>query len=49
MPSLKEIAFTCENLPTQQYFGNELKHLRMKVDVEVSEKSWKDLEEIELV
>lgn len=34
---------TCENLPTQQYFRNSLKKVKMKVDIETSKKSWKDL------
>lgn len=36
-----------ENLPTEQYFGRKLEKVGMKVDVEVSDVSWKDLQEIQ--
>lgn len=41
--SIPIIQETCENLPMLQYFGVELKGVKMKVDVEYSEDNWKDL------
>jgi DNA polymerase-1 len=36
---------TCENTPMLRYFGKELKHVKMKCDVQVSLTSWKDLKD----
>lgn len=33
----------CENLPNMQYFGKELEGVKMKVDLETSSTSWKEL------
>lgn len=38
---------TAENLPTLQYFGKELTKVSMKVDVEYSDKCWKDMKPYE--
>lgn len=44
--AIKDIKFTCENLPNEQYFGKDLPHgMKMKVDVEVSKENWKSIEE----
>lgn len=45
--AVKIIVETCENLPIKDYFGVELRGVGMKVDVEISEKSWKDLKPYE--
>jgi len=39
---------TMENLPNEDYFGTELKHLKMKVDAEISPNSWGDLKDFDL-
>lgn len=43
--AVKFILNTCENLPTMQYFGKELK-LKLKLDAEASTESWADLAEL---
>jgi DNA polymerase-1 len=43
LPIIKQAA---ENLPMEQYFGRGLKKVTMKIDIEVSKESWKDLAEI---
>ncbi len=40
---ISQIQQTMENLPTKQYFGKELKKVKMKADAEISKESWKDL------
>ena len=44
----KLVKQTCENLPTMQYFAKELNGVSMKVDIETSKVSWKDLEPYEI-
>lgn len=44
--AIEAIRFTCENLPTMQYFGKELYKVGMKVDAEGSTQSWADLSDI---
>lgn len=39
---------TCEDLPIKQYFDVELKNVKMKVDIEYSETSWKELKPYEI-
>lgn len=46
--SISDIAYTMENLPNELYFNTNLNKLSMKVDAEVSAKSWKDLEEVSI-
>jgi ABC-type antimicrobial peptide transport system ATPase subunit len=48
--SAKLIKYTCENLPTNQFFGRYLSKVSLKVDVEFAEQgqSWKDLKPLEL-
>lgn len=43
--AIELIKQTAENLPTQQFFGRKLEKLSMKVDVEISDSSWKGLSE----
>lgn len=45
----KLIKKTAENPPTLPYFDRELTHVGMKVDIEYSETSWKDLKPYEIV
>ena len=42
------IKLTGEDLPTEKFFGKALQHVKMKVDIEVSEQSWKDMKSFEL-
>lgn len=39
----KVLKHTAENLPTKQFFGKELKHLKLVMDIDVSVTTWKDL------
>lgn len=43
--TIKVITDTCENLPMKEYFGRTLSKVSMEVDIELSKKSWGDLEE----
>ena len=45
--TLKILKYTCEKLPLQQFFNKSLGAMDMKLDIEVSTKSWKDLKEYE--
>lgn len=45
--TIRIIKETCENLPTELYFGRVLEGVQMKVDIEISTKSWKELEPFE--
>jgi len=47
-PELRKIRYTMENLPNERYFGKELKQAFMKVDVELSLRSWRDMEEYDI-
>lgn len=44
--SIPKLKYTCENLPTEQYFGKTLfGGIGMGVDVEVSKTNWQDMKE----
>lgn len=43
------VAYTGANLPTMKYFGKELEHIGMKMDIEISKESWKDMAEYSLI
>lgn len=45
---LKVAVPTCEDLPMVHYFGRGLEKVGLKVDVEISDTSWKDLEDYEV-
>jgi DNA polymerase I-like protein with 3'-5' exonuclease and polymerase domains len=40
--TIELLRLTCENLPTEQYFGKSLR-IGMKVDIETSKTHWGDL------
>ena len=44
--SIRVIKSTLENLPLEQYFGVRFDKIPMKVDVEISTKSWKDMQPV---
>ena len=47
--ALPLIKLTAENPPTLEYFGREMQHIDLKVDFEVSDESWKDMKEYEVI
>lgn len=42
--SVRMIKDTCENPPTELYFGKKLEKVKMKLDCEIGKSNWKELE-----